>query len=150
MTPCASATAWHRMHPRSDGSYSPSSKFSIQRSYLHWLAFNIVGYAVTNVANVYTWIWSVDPCVTHTIIFNPNFYAWSSNHYSLDYVVDDYYYQLTCSGAKTRPGFSIYYYPNSLRTGLALEFRYVGVDFGSHVYMPLPPQIGTYWVPPPL
>jgi len=75
-------------------SCTPQCKFWIRRSYAR--SVRIVNYSTT-----ITWIDNVadvtihDPFdYHHFFVFNPLFWAWNSNSYSLDFVLDDVYYVL--------------------------------------------------------
>lgn len=138
------------MHPLPVGSYVPQAKFASPRSFYYWIAWNIYPVVITNIGSTYFLTDTATGLITTTVALNPLFWQWSSNSYSLDWIIDDYYYQLTPGGAKVYPNFTLYYSPKIQNHGEGLEFRYFTMDFGRTQLSYLPAQPSGYWLPPPL
>jgi hypothetical protein len=136
--------------PLGTGHYNLGGQFAFPRSYVYLMAWNISGYTVRNLYNTFFWTYNLDPCIEHTIVLDPTFYPWSSNRRTLDHVVSDYYYVLTCGGARHYPGFSVNYFLDPTSQRLGLEFRYETLDFGVYAISQLPVAPPDYWVAPPL
>lgn len=136
--------------PTGTGHFAPQGRFAFPRSYIYYIAWNIENYTVSNVLNVYTWTYIPDPMITHTITLAPKFYPWSSNNFTSDYVIEEYYYQFFPGGPKTYPDFRLDYYihPGFKRMG----FIFYSADnrFATSIISNLPTAPSTYWLPPPL
>jgi hypothetical protein len=83
-----------------------------------------------------------------TIVFREEFWEWSSNVYSLDFVIEENYYQVFPDTTKIVLPLTLGWAsaPQSLRKAIN-----VVLDLGVDVYtFTLPPSPTGYWLPPSL
>jgi len=88
-----------------------SPRFEVTRAYVSefWLAlYSTVTYVQTD--NVFYMTSPVYPDYQGWIVMNPNFWQWSSNHYTLDHMVQYAYKKDTPSSPEESIGIRILYY----------------------------------------
>lgn len=84
--------------------------FVVTRSYVSqlWFAMNgLLGYTQTN--NVFEFTYSPIPTYRAWVVFLPNFWAWNSNHYTLDRMVQYAYETYSSGGTEFSVSLSIKY-----------------------------------------
>lgn len=127
------------------GIFVPSPKFAIPRPYLRgiWLSFDTP--AIVNwTDNSVDFADSAVPVVRGRITFAPNFWVWSSNRYTLDYVVIESWYAFAPFTTEIPLPFALtWYYDVNLSTYLVYNpFSAVGTGAFKHDMPAAPP---TYW-----
>lgn len=130
------------------GHFLPSAKFAFPRAYYRGIGFDIAGYTVTAADYSYRWVKVSDPFEIWTIAIDPRFYYWSSNRWTLDFVMTDFYYQI--GGLPTRYPqpytLQTWTHPNNLSPYLLFQFS--NIDFGEFHWFDFPPAPPGYWRPP--
>jgi hypothetical protein len=134
--------------PTGTGTFVPNGKFACPRSYWRGIAHNIAGYTVANVGNVYTWTKNTDPNEVWTIGLDMRFYPWSSNRWTLDHIVTDFYYTIAPSPTQHPQPYTLYYFIRPGHPSPYIQIRFNNVDFGNLVYFDFPGAPGSYWLPP--
>lgn len=129
------------------GSYVPGPRFAAPRSYWRGIRFNITGYVVTNVANVYFWTKIIDPNEVWTITLDNRFHMWNSNRWTLDFIITTFYYQIFPDPTRHDMPFelSFDYSPNNHSPYLSLRFD--STTFPDFHYFEFPPAPSGYWAP---
>lgn len=128
------------------GTYSPSAKFWMPRSYVYRLRIARYGDTVTQVGNIFV-IHAPPPDLTVLVVkFKLEFFVWNTNTYSLDFAVTDCYALIGGGGAEVPVNFSLSYLIDQPSGIPCLSFDWFT---GSPDYQrfPLPPQIDPYWLP---
>lgn len=128
-------------------SYSPTQKFAFKRSYAAQIVVSGQSNDVEFVGGTITqWI---DRSIGYGIVYKilPAFVAWSSNRYTLDYIVDDVWWFAFFDGI---------HHPQDYR----IAFATMGMPYRPSVWivdpastafsvtLPLSPAPPSYWVPP--
>lgn len=146
MRRCAVSTTCFRRMALGIGTFNPSGQFSLTRSYFATIEFDNVSFVFAQTGRIMTatlasfpgwlWRWGIDQ----------RFYDWSSNHWTLDHLLD-------ISDA-TPPGGSPLAQPYILQAA-----RYTGeqkfrlivsnpfLSTGARVRMVIPGPAAPYWLP---
>lgn len=126
--------------------YAPGAKFAFPRSYLYGFSIRM-NTVPTQVGRVFTFVDGSNPNLRYTVIVQQEVYDWSSNRYTLDFVLEETYYQ---------------FLPNMTKNPLngCLELLYDQVDerpytmfspfcavFPTRYRYPYPPAPPGYWLP---
>lgn len=127
----------------------PQNKFNFPRSYVTKLKvvtnhINSVSYA----DGIITWGHNPPDAVDGRTVLKANFITWSSNTYSLDYIVQAWWFRVNPD-------------PTKIEWGGECNFKWDGDVFTSVLeiattspdttyYFDLPPAPPGYWLPPPL
>lgn len=131
--------------PAPNGSYAPSPHFAAPRSYFQGIDFNLSGYIITQIDNVYFWDNPGAPFDHWRIEVDERVYDWSSNRYTLDFVIVHFDLFIPPSTNLPDQPFSL----NPIwRSGHRLpyyEFRFNGIDFGVHNYLDFRLPSQPYW-----
>lgn len=131
------------------GTFIPNAKFAVPRSYLRgiWLSFDTPA-IVSWSDNAVNFADSAMPVVTGRIAFLPEFWAWNSNRYTLDFTIIESWYSF--NGGVTQiplPYCLTWYHDNDMSTYLVYgPFCAVGTGAFKHDMPPAPPD---YWQPMP-
>ena len=130
------------------GTYFPNGKFAFPRSYLSQFILGI-NTPVTQDGRTFTFVDGFGTSI-YTIRFKAEFWDWSSNRYTLDWIIEDAYYQsYPIPGAPvTFPFYFAYYFAPTDDLPSVIFLPY-GVDFPTRFFYPLPPPPPDYWNPAP-
>lgn len=91
------------------GAFYPSGRFVTPRSYVAKIVNHSAGFTLTQAANVFTLDFRPTyPSVYHWT-FHPNFWAWSSNCWSLDHIITESYYVQTPDPTQIPLNFGLYW-----------------------------------------
>jgi len=129
------------------GTYPQGEKFSLVRSYISAFAFSSVWTLVSN---------STGSLILHdagnpTLVFHVNmrlkWWLWTSNFYTLDFIMQDAYYVDTTTGGITPFPFTFIYVPATETTPSCVAFRQFGAP-PPFTYVTLPPPPPHYWLEP--
>jgi hypothetical protein len=130
------------------GSYSPSPRFAFPRSYIRGIAVNVTANDVALTDNIVTFSDPSNPNVTFQFRIWSHVYAWTTNRYTLDFVIDESFYKVAPSPTENPMPFSLtYYQPEPGMTYLA--FQPFGIIFPDTHFFDLPTNITNYWLPLP-
>lgn len=129
------------------GTFVPTARFSFPRSFINELVLYRNLDAVTFIGNVFT-IYAPPPDpTTATIKILPAFIAWSSNGYTLDYLVTECYYQLTPGGTENPMPFDVVFHVNPTNGHNQLVIGWFGLHADPETF-PLESAPSSYWLPP--
>lgn len=130
------------------GTFYPSAGFNFPRSYISSVVFALTGWVWTAVdVNVWEAFFFGFPTSKLHVSLKPEAYAWSSNVYSLPFVLcESWYwpvpfveapadYVLVCDRRENLAGFDLVYLNSAFAPGDEATFR-----------LPAPPA--GYWLPP--
>jgi len=128
------------------GTFSPSAKFWIPRPYVYRLRIARYGDTITQSGNHFT-IHATPPDPTFAFIaFKLEFYVWSTNTYSLDFTVTEFWAKAGGVGPEIPLNFSLTYLIEQPSGMPLLSFDwFTGVPDYQH--FDLPPQLAGYWLP---
>jgi len=127
--------------------YEPQAKWAFPRSYVYGLTLACTGFTWTQNENEFVSNTVPGPPTNIHVVVKPNVYEWSSNVYTLDYVVCECFYLRLLTGEKVPAPYQIdphHYNSDGLRC-LRIWLRDGG--FGSFADFPIPGQPGDYWLP---
>lgn len=125
--------------------FTQSPKFRIPRQYLPGIEIGNVWDSIAMVGNKITLIGLSPFPYANVFVIRPNVLVWSSNSYSLDYVLEDHWsevppgtghdpFYVTTEYVLASPGMSSH-----------VLFRLPGYDI-QRAYFPLPPSPADYWM----
>lgn len=125
---------------------NPDAKFGFARSYIHQITFGFgVGASFAQTDNDFIVTDTTNPIVHVKARFNPRFWTWSSNCYTLDFLMLDWWLYVDPSPVPIPLAFSVYYGidPVTLRpeafvfiAGWTQRYKFI-----------LPPPPPHYWQP---
>jgi len=129
--------------------YSPSGRFAFPRSYVYGIAIGRYGDTITQVANEFT-IHAVPPDPSFAVLrLDPRFWLWSSNRWTLDHVITDWYVDIGGIPPHVPLTGTLSWQTNHLLHRAMLRFDWYITDpdyeFFSFYSQPL-----NYWLPKPL
>ena len=134
-------------HPAGIISYVPQAKAWFPRSYITMLKVHTNHVNVPSFADgLITWVHSPLDAVTGYTKIRDNVYDWNSNVYSLDFVVEYWYYTISPSPTEFEWGgeISITWDDAVKHTCLVVATVSADVDY----YFPLPSPTVPYWTHP--
>jgi len=123
---------------------SPSPKFAFPRSYVLNLAFTAGGWPMTQADNVFTLVVGSPVVYTEVLELYPNFFEWSSNRYTLDYIVKSIGY-FTPGGPLSPAGVGVNWFPNDDPPTPSILFDFVATGSPLRRFS-LPPAPPDYWM----
>lgn len=132
------------------GTFYPGARFAFPRSYIYQLDIAGYGDLVTQVGNIFTIHDTVGGTATVAIIKIDNrFVPWSSNGWTLDFIVTDFYALINGNPPEVPLNFALGYAKSSLNQRPCLRFEWFT---GAPLYQtfPLAGQPLNYWLPLPL
>jgi hypothetical protein len=125
------------------GSYPQGAKFSFPRSFIKSVAFDGLFPPLITGGPDFEFAPTTAPGFRFFISFSPVFWAWSSNAYTLDFVIIASYYTQPPSPVQTAYNFRVKYRYDSPSDGAAIEF-YPTTSDTPPVYYALPAAPSTY------
>lgn len=132
--------------PLGTGTFLPQGQFWVTRSYVTQFIYSDILNPLSQSGNHFTFTPPLDPTHIYHLNILLEFFVWSSNNYSLDHVVTDYYRtDLLGTFVDVRP-FTLSY-------GVPLSFLKPSVIFRpdgvvtTDAKIDLPPQSSPYWLP---
>lgn len=129
------------------GTFYPSAKYSMPRSYVFgvWLSFD-AGSSVVWSGNEVSF---VDPSgtVSGKISLLPEFFAWNSNVYTLDFLIIESWYSVAPSPTEIPLPFSLQPYRDPLDGKPYIVYAPFGITGSSAFKHALPPAPPSYWRP---
>jgi hypothetical protein len=128
------------------GVYSPQSKFSFPRSYVRGISLEVVANGITMVGDTITFINPSLPSQHFTVVIDPRVFPWSSNGYTLDYVISESYYQNDPDPTEFPMSFALSYFMPAARAPY-LNFQPFQLNFAQKHYFDLPLAPPGYWLP---
>lgn len=142
----ASSTAWANQVTIGTITCYPSAGFSFRRSYISEVAISgILGIPVIS-GNYWYFPHPVLPNEDYHLVWEDDFLAWSSNMYTLDFIVKEYYHTFTGDPTHYPVDFSQTYFPPTTTRGVRLLNVPFGVSTTPNVF-PLASAPPSYWLP---
>jgi len=133
--------------PAGAGTFYPNGQLAFPRSYI-W-GFNIlVNNTVTQDGRFFHFVNASSPSQVFTVSWKENVFDWSSNRYTLDYVIDDSYYQNLPDLTKNPMTYALTFYAAADTGRSVLYFYPFGLGFVDDHFFQLPPAPPDYWRPP--
>jgi len=86
-----------------------------------------------------------NPAVTFTIKYADNFLPWSSNRWTLDFIIEQSYYKVAPSPTENPMDFTLRYYWSQLALAPAIQFIPFSLGFTQHHFFPLVQASVPYW-----
>jgi len=128
------------------GFYSPQAKFWFRRSYLRGFSLEVTASGIAIAGNVITFINPGLPSQHFTIVIEPRVFAWSSNAYSLDFIVSESYYQNDPDPTHYPMDFALsYFFPEPHAP--YVNFQPFGISFPDKTFFDFDLQPSGYWQP---
>jgi hypothetical protein len=134
--------------PIGAGTFRPNARFAFPRSFHRGIVFDIAGYSVTHIANTYHWTKLTDPNEVWTIRLDPRYYIWSSNRWTLDFIVIDFFYEVAPDPTQHAQPFVLEDWVYAAKKSPYLLFKWADVDFGEFHHIDFPSAPPGYWSPP--
>lgn len=109
-------------------------------------------YAGNTVSRAFTTftVHAVPPDPTFAVMrLATDFWNWSSNKRSLDFIVEEWYYKAGGAGPNIPLDFTLSYINDPAHHATALKFEWTALP-PVFEFFTLPPQPDTYWLPKPL
>jgi hypothetical protein len=128
--------------------FSRGGRFSFPRSYLKGVILATNTFTWTQFDNLFISNTVTPPPTNIQLLINPTFFAWSSNTYTLDYVVCEHYYYRTSTGEKIAAPLNIFWVTDPVSGSNYLKFVDPDGIEGSSAVFDLPPPPPGYWVSP--
>lgn len=128
------------------GSFPQGRKFSFNRSYVNRISFSDVLLPVVQTANVFVFSPAIVPTDTYYVTFSPKFWDWSSNMFTLDFLVIEAYRTITPSPTQVPIDFSLTYFPPMDANGSHIWFKPFSVAT-PEAFFPLAGAPSSYWLP---
>jgi len=132
------------------GTFTPQGQFWFPRSYVYGITIaTYVGQTITQGSFSFT-IHAPPPDNTFLRCnLDPRFYVWSSNSWSLDHIVTDFWYKLDGIGSEIPHDYDLRWVFNATRhrNELLLQWTPLTPTFNA---FNLPAQPLNYWLPKPL
>lgn len=129
------------------GSYSPRAKFAFPRSYVRGILFNLDGYTIQHFDNAYLWTKISDPSETWRIELDERFYTWSSDRWTLDYVVTSFTLHACNICPIVDQPFTLRWWTHPANKSPYLMFRFADVAFTTYTPFDFPAAPAGYWRP---
>lgn len=124
----------------------PQNQFNFPRSYVKKL--RVITNHVNSVSytdGVITWGHVPPDAVDGQTVLKPNFVVWSSNVYSLDYLVQAWWYRINPDPTKIEWGGECNFVYDPIQKCNVIEIATALAD--TTYYFDLPPAPPTYWLP---
>ncbi len=131
-------------HPAGVVSFVPRGKFNFPRSYVNHIKIHTNHVNVPSYADgLITWVHSPLDAVTGYTKIKDVFIPWTSNTYSLDFLVEWWYYVIAPSPTEFEWGGELSFAYDALINDNCLIVATEAAD--TDYYFPLPPSPTDYW-----
>lgn len=131
------------------GTFVPAARFGFPRSYIYDFHVFRNGDTIVQSANTFVVTDATNPNLTATFRIDPRFFVWSSNSWTLDYVLIDSYYQNFPGDTPHPLPYNLIYKVEQDTGRSALYLGWSGFLVDPQRF-PLPAQPSDYWLPKPL
>lgn len=128
------------------GNYSPQAKFAFPRSYVHGLCVRVDA-PTTFTLNKAIFFDGGVPTRRFTIETDTRFYNWSSDRWTLDFVITESYYQNLPNLTKFAVPFRVTWLRSPLDKRMYVEYLPYSLNFIARYYSAYPPAPPGYWRP---
>jgi hypothetical protein len=129
------------------GSFSPSGQFNFPRSYVRGIGIQIVSGTIAQTDNTFVLVNPPDPTF-YTLVFSDRFWNWSSNRYTLDWIIEESYYNPGGLGTQVPMPYLLTFYTDTTTPNPYIIFSPFSSP-GGVTYYELPPPPPGYWLPFP-
>lgn len=128
--------------------YVPGGQFNFPRSYVYRVTFGFGAGAIITPSGGNFYITDGTNPIVHVVCnFRPNAWAWSSNVYSLDYLIEDWWLIIDPNPNPLPLNFALYYQVWTADNIPELAINIAGATTRYENAMPDAPP--GYWKPPP-
>lgn len=117
------------------------------RSYVGAFVLNVTA-PITQTDNVIDFTDPANPLVHFHIKIDQRFWDWSSNNWTLDWIIEESYYYVLPSPVTAVMPFNLSYFTFGDDGIPSLGFQPFGIVFPDYHVYPLPQAPGGYWSPP--
>lgn len=128
------------------GTYSPDPKWSLTRAYVRAVAFPVELTLESVVDGVFTFNDFSLYNDRIVCVIEPRFWAWTSNHYTLDFIVKEAYYYPLPSTTPLPFNFAVRFLPAQPTSPAAIFVR-VAPFSNTPLGYALPAATTPYWLP---
>jgi hypothetical protein len=132
--------------PIGTGTFIPQGQFWVTRSYVTQFIYSDILDHLSQSGNHLTFIPTLDPTHIYHLDILLEFYVWSTNNYSLDHIVTDYYYTDLTGNFLGTPTFTLSYGVPLSFLKPSIIFRPSGV-ITTDAKIDLLPRSSPYWLP---
>jgi hypothetical protein len=132
---------------RGNGNFSPSADFHFPRSFITDVVVFDNGVNYSQSGNIFTLDLAPSNPIVFTLAFQPNFWSWNSNDWTIDYVILDSYYKLTPSSPPVALDYSLRWGRSPAGTVSTLFLGLGPAPSGPH-RVTLAGAPSSYWSPP--
>jgi hypothetical protein len=133
--------------PAPGGFFVPNGRFTAPRSYFGAFILNVTA-PVSQSENVVEFTDPGNPNVHFHIKIDRRFWDWSSNSWTLDWLIEESYYYVLPDPTHIAMPFSLSYFIWPAGVVPSVVFQPFGINFLDYHVFPLPPAPATYWMPP--
>lgn len=130
------------------GTYPNGAKFNFPRSYIPTFDVLVDADDVMDSGGHITFSDPLNPNVQFHIVIWENFYEWTSNKYTIDFVIEESYYQILPAPTLNPMPFTLVFSPTSPGVN-GLVFIPFSLGFTQHNVLLLPGPPPDYWTPIP-
>jgi len=135
--------------PASGGTFAPQARFNVLRSYAMAFVLNVDA-PVSQSDNVIGFYDPFNPVVNFRIVIDGRFWEWSSNNWTLDWIIEESYYFITPDPTHLAMSFVLAWRTFGARALPALVFQPFGINFTDYHTFMLPPAPPGWWSAPVL
>ena len=128
------------------GVFSPQGQFSVQRSFIQVVAIDGIFLPVATLGPNFEFHPTAGPTQHYFISFLPEFWAWSSNSYTLDHIVTEAYYTFPPSPIQFPFNYELRYFPPTPSENGGVFFVFPTFGLPPAIYS-MPPRTLPYWLP---
>jgi hypothetical protein len=132
--------------PIGSTSFFPSGQFAITRSYVKRLFITKILEPMVQTGPHFIFTVAVFPGFHSHVVVDPDFWTWSSNHWTLDHIVTDNYTVRDSDGAVFPANMFLAYHPPIDSDGSWITIDVNG-NGAPYLNGDLPPRDRPYWLP---
>jgi len=133
--------------PAPGGVFYPDGRFTVLRSYTAAFVLNVTA-PVTQTDNVIDFTDPANPLVHFHIKIDLRFWNWSSNNWTLDWIIEESWYYVLPSPVTAPMPFNLSWFTYGDEALPALGFQPFGIVFPDYHVFTLPPAPPGWWSPP--
>lgn len=128
------------------GYYLPSAQFALPRSYIRGICIQIDA-VVTQTENEFTFPDGINPLITYHINWDSRFWEWSSDRWTLDYMLTGVYYSVSGGAPRIDVPFGCQYFLRDENLSPYVIVNPFSAAWSQFHYYELPPAPPGYWQP---
>lgn len=133
--------------PAPGGTFHPSNRFTIPRSYVGGFVLNVTA-VVVQTDNLFEFTDPLNPNGQFRVRVDPRFWSWSSNTWTLDWIIEESVYRYLPDTTFHPMAFVLDYWTRPLGAVPTVKFYPFGIVFPDDHFYPLEGAPPDYWCPP--